>query len=210
MDATVLVVDDQPMTRLGVHAALEREEGITVVGETGDSQIAPCLAGELAPDLVLMELRMHGEMAGATLCGELKAAPDPPRVLIHTARNSHRDVYSCYLAGADGFVHKGEEPRRLVDAVRQVASGKRVWLLGGEPEQNAPGTGDAASDPLTEKEGEVLALVLRGHSNAGIAEHLCLSRSTVKTHMSHIFSKLGVSGREGLFSPRNGTPASRP
>jgi ATP/maltotriose-dependent transcriptional regulator MalT len=101
-------------------------------------------------------------------------------------------------------VHKGEEPHRLVDATRQVLTGKRVWLLGGAPEGTVPGAGNNTGDgALTEKEAEVLALVLQGCSNAAIAARLCLSCSTIKTHMSHIFTKLGVSRREELFLTRS-------
>jgi DNA-binding NarL/FixJ family response regulator len=198
MGATVLVVDDQPVIRLGVRASLEREEDLAVVGEAGDTEAALGLTGALGPDLVVSESRMGGEASGVRLCRELKAMPEPPRVVFYAACNSHQDVYLCYLAGADGFVHKGEEPCRLADAAREVAKGKRVWLLGGEPEEGSPEP-VAADDMLTVREQEVLALLLEGRSNARIAEELCLSCNTVKTHLSSIYRKLGVSSREGLF-----------
>lgn len=210
MGTSVLVVDGCPTTRLGVSAAFGREEDFAVVGEAGGPDLALCLAGELRPDLVVQELWLGGEPTGSRLCKELKGLPDPQRVLFHTARNSHQDVYSCYLAGADGFVDKCEETHRLVDAARQVVRGKRMWLLGREP-GGAIGPGRAAEeDPLTEKEAEVLALVLGGCSNAGIAEELCLSCNTVKTHLHHVYRKLGVSGREGLFRGGYATTSEAP
>lgn len=200
MGTNVLVVDDHPTTRLGLRAALAGEEDVSVVGEAGDLETALCLVGELGPDVVLSEAQMGGEMAGVCLCRELKETTNPPRVLIHTARNSCRDVCLCYMAGADGFVHKGEQAHRLVDAVRQVDKGKRVWLLGGKPQEVVYDPGVAVEDLLTQKEEEVLALVLEGYSNARIAEELCLSCNTVKTHLAHVYRKLGVSGRKDFFS----------
>jgi DNA-binding NarL/FixJ family response regulator len=207
MGATVLVVDGQPVVRMGVRASLEREGDLAVVGEAGDAEVARGLAGELGPDLVVSESRMDGEASGVLLCKDLKAMLKPPRVLFHAACNSHQDVYLCYLAGADGFVHKGEEPRRLADTAREVAKGKRVWLLGGEPEEvpREP----MADDLLTAREQEVLTLVLEGRSNARVAEELCLSGNTVKTHLSSIYRKLGISGREGLFLAEGRTPPGR-
>jgi DNA-binding NarL/FixJ family response regulator len=205
MGATVLLVDDQPVIRLGLRASLEREEDLAVVGEAGDTEAALDLVGELGPDLVVLESRMSGEASGVRLCKDLKAMLEPPRVLFYAAHNSHPEVYSCYLAGADGFVHKGEEPRRLADAVREVAKGKRVWLLGRGPEEVSPEP-IAADDLLTAREQEVLALVLEGHSNPEVARMMCVSLATVKTHLSNVFKKLGISGREELF-PGWGGPA---
>jgi DNA-binding NarL/FixJ family response regulator len=207
MRATVLVVDDQPVIRLGVRASLEREEDLAVVGEAGETEAALDLAGKLGPDLVVSEPRMGGEASGVRLCRDLKAMPEPPKVLFYAAHNSHQDVYLCYLAGADGFVHKGEEPSRLADAAREVAKGKRVWLLGGEPEEVSPEP--IADDLLTEREQEVLVLVLEGRSNAQIAEELLLSGNTVKTHLSSIYRKLSVSSREELFLAHGRMPPGR-
>lgn len=201
MGATVLIVDDQPIVRRGVCAVFGCEEDLIVVGEAGDVRTVARLAAALRPDLVLLDPWVNGETAGACLCRELKGFRGPPRVLIHTAHNSHQDVYSYYLAGADGFVHKGEEPDRLVDAARQVLAGKRVWLLGGNPEscsetESAP----LNATRLTCKEQEILALMLQGHPNRRIAETLCVSLDTIKTHVRSVYKKLGVSGREELFA----------
>jgi DNA-binding NarL/FixJ family response regulator len=209
MGTRVLVVDDRPIVRCGVHALLDGQDGLAIVGEAGNPETAMCLVGELGPDVVMQDLWISGEMAGACLCKELKGLPRAPRVLIYTAHNSHRDVYSCYLAGADGFVHKCEEPRRLVDTIRQVASGKRVWLLGEEPGSETPSTYNAPSGAhLTAKEQEILVLMLEGHSNRRIAEALCVSLATIKTHVGSVYKKLGVSSREELFAARS-KPSSR-
>lgn len=105
--------------------------------------------------------------------------------------------------GADGQVHEGGEPGRLAGAARQVARGRRVRLLGEgteapDPEARRP-DGELPWDQLTEKEGERLAFALQGCPNARIAERLCLSCSTVKTHLGSVYRKLGVSGRHDLF-----------
>lgn len=200
MGATVLLVDDEPLLLNGVSVLLGCEEDVEVVGEASDPETAVCLVGESCPDVVIQELWMHGDRAGTNLCKDIKnLVPDPPRVLFYTARNSHEDVYRCYLAGADGFVHKREEPRRLLDAVRQVSIGKRVWLLGAAPDEASATCGASDEILLTEKEQEVLSLVLGGYPNRRIADTLCLGVTTVKTHVRHIFKKLGVSSREELF-----------
>lgn len=197
----VLVVDDQPLIRLALRHLLKHEEGLQVVGEASDAEAALALAEAVRPDVALVEPGADGGSSDDCLCRRMKGLSDPPRVLIYTASNSHQDVYACYLAGADGFVHKGEEPHRLVDAVRQALRGKRVWLLGGDPEETRPepGPGSEAAR-LTAKEQEVLALMLKGLTNRRISEALCVGLETVKTHVRGVYRKLGVSGREELFA----------
>ena len=198
MASTILVVDAHPTSRLGIRAAFDGEEDLAVVGEAGNSEAAMCLAGELRPDLVVQDLGLDGDAAGANLCKELKDLPVAPQILVHTECNSHQDIYSCFLAGADSFVHKGEESCRLVETAREVAQGKRVWLLGKESKDAAVGR-SVTEGLLTQKEAEVLAFVLEGCSNPWIADELCLSCSTVKSHLSNVYRKLGVSGRKDLF-----------
>lgn len=202
MPVKILVVDVCPTTRLGVEALLGVEGDLDVVGEAGEAEAALLMAAELVPGLVIQDLEL--EVAdGARLCRELKGMPQAPQVLFHTARNSHQDVYSCYLAGADGFVHKSEEPERLVDAARQVLSGKRVWLLGREPEEDGSlAHPEVDGSHLTAKEQEILVLILEGLTNRRMAETLCVSLDTVKTHTRGVYRKLGVSGRSELFAAR--------
>ena len=208
MGAGVLLVDECPIVRRGVCAVLDDEEDLTVVGEASDVEAGLNLADDLEPDLIVVsDLDAEDAAGGSGLCRELKKSLKPYRVLIYTARNSHQNTYSCYLAGADGFVHKGEEPHRLVDAIRQVLSGKRVWLLGGVPTGLQPDPPFASEKPrLTAKEQEILALMLERLTNRQISAALCVSLDTVKTHVRHVYRKLGVSSRKELFAG-NGEPS---
>ncbi len=196
----VLLVEDHPTMRLGLKAALELEEDIEVVGEADEAKGALNLAKELDPDLILLDLRLKGEQCGAWLCREIKELPTPPYILVYTAYNSKEEAHAALLCGADSYVHKGEEPNKLRQTVKDTCAGKRAWLLGGEvedPTANFQATADTAS--LTLKERQVYGLVLRSYSNARIAEELGVSLSTVKTHLSHVFKKLDASSREDLM-----------
>jgi DNA-binding NarL/FixJ family response regulator len=196
----VLLVEDHPAMRLGIRAALGLEEDIQVTGETDEAGTALELARSLTPDLVLLDLRLKGKKDGAWLCRKLKALPAPPHVLVYTAYNSREEEHAALLCGADSYVHKGEEPDRLRQTVRETCAGKRVWLLGGEVEEagtNIQAAADAAS--LTPKEREVYSLVQRSYSNGRIAEELGGSLSTVKTHVSRVFKKLDASSRDDLL-----------
>jgi DNA-binding NarL/FixJ family response regulator len=187
--------------RLGLKGLLLTTE-MSVVGEAEDGEGAVAQAQALRPDLVVLGLNLVGEPDGIEICQRMKALPDPPRVLVHAAHDFADDVASCLLAGADGFVHKGVCHGRLLEAIRRVAAGGRVWLPGervGEPRtrlDTAPG-----GVALTPKEREVLAQIVRNRSNAEIARRLYLSITTVKTHVRSILRKFGAESREDLFQP---------
>jgi NarL family two-component system response regulator LiaR len=187
--------------RLGLKGLLLATE-MSVVGEAEDGEGAVGLAEALRPDLVVLGLNLAGEPDGIEVCRELKVLPLPPRVLVHTAYNFADDVASCLLAGADGFVHKSVGHGRLLEAMRRVAAGARVWMPGervGEPRSRidaAPGGVE-----LTPKEREILAQLVRGHPNAEIARRLYLSLPTVKTHVRSILRKFGARSREDLLRP---------
>jgi DNA-binding NarL/FixJ family response regulator len=187
--------------RLGLKGLLLTTE-MSVVGEAEDGKGAVELAETLKPDLVVLGLNLTGEPDGVEVCQRMKSLPDPPLVLVHTAYNFADDVASCLLAGADGFVHKSVGHGRLLEAMRRVAAGARVWMPGekvGEPRSRI----DAAPSgvELTPKEREVLAQMARGHSNAEIARRLYLSLPTIKTHVRNILRKFGAKSREDLFQP---------
>jgi DNA-binding NarL/FixJ family response regulator len=201
----VLVVDDQPMIRVGICSILQAHEGITVAGEAADGQAAVRQARELAPDVVLMDVRMpvlDGLAATRELLGG-RARPDGPRVLMLTTFDADHYVYDALRAGASGFLLKDSSPEELVAAVRIVASGEA--LLAPRITQRlierfveaAPR--EPASNPqvegLTEREREVLTLISRGLSNTEIAAALVISEQTVKSHVSRILQKLGLRDR---------------
>ena len=171
-----------------------------VVGEAGNAEDALGLCAGLKPDIVVLDVRLRGEMNGIEVCRELKTYPDPPRVLIHTSYNTGEDLATATLAGADGYFHKGIEEVELADAVRRTAAGERVWITGVEP-------GEAESylvkipklASLTRKEREVYALIRKRLSNRDIAALLYLSLPTIKTHVRSILRKMEVSSRWDLF-----------
>ena len=218
----VLVVDDQALVRGGFRLILESQPGVEVVGEAADGREALAKARELRPDVVLMDVRMPG-MDGLEATRRLLSERDAPRVLMLTTFDLDEYVYDALRAGASGFLLKDVRPEQLADAVRVVAEGETLLapvitqrLVQQYVRRLRPGTTrPAALDSLTERELAVLRLIARGRSNAEIATDLFLSETTVKTHVSHVFGKLGLRDRaqavvlayeSGLIEP--GAPPS--
>ncbi|HEY8340420.1 MAG TPA: response regulator transcription factor [Egibacteraceae bacterium] len=205
MTIRVLVADDQGMVRTGFVTFLQTQPDIEVVGEAADGAEAVRLAAELRPDVVLMDVRMP-VMDGLSATREILAEErgDPrPKVVVLTTFDLDDYVYEALRAGASGFLLKDASAQDLAHAVRVAAAGdallapsvtKRLVAefarLGGP---RAPTR--ARLDQLTERETEVLALVAQGLSNAQIAGHLFVTEQTVKSHVSRIFMKLGVTDR---------------
>ncbi|MER5640679.1 response regulator transcription factor [Kitasatospora sp. NPDC002227] len=200
----VLIADDQVLVRTGFKLILGAA-GIEVVGEAGDGRQAVALAAELAPEVVLMDIRMPG-LDGLDATRRILAADPACRVLILTTFDLDRYVYAALGAGASGFLLKDVTPEHLVAAVRLVNTGdallapsitrRLVERYATEPVPAEPATRvhrDLA--PLTPRELEVLGLLARGLSNAELAERLVLSEATVKTHVARIFSKLDLRDR---------------
>lgn len=195
----VLIADGHPATRLGMKGLLLTTD-IRVVGEAVDGEAALQLIRESEPDLVTLGLNLLGEADGIHCCWRIKELPDPPKVLIHTTYNFTDDVSSCLLAGADSYVHKRCECEELLRAIRRTAEGERVWWLGGK-------TGDLRSrydstpngNTLTDREREVVVMMIRRHGDSEIAKKLYLSVPTVKTHVRNIMRKLNLKNRWELF-----------
>jgi len=194
----VLVVDEHPTMRLGASHAIEAEESMLVVGEAGDAEEALRLVAEARPDVIVMDLALGDEGGGAELLRRLKSLPDAPGAVVHTARNSKEDMFTSRLAGADSFVYKGEEPVRLIEAVKETYSGRRVWFLG-EERQDLPARSDVDGPSLTQREEEVFYLLLRRYTNAEIAEELSIGLQTTKNHVSSVLRKLGAERRTDLL-----------
>ena len=205
----VVIADGHPVMRLGLKGLLLATEA-QVVGESGCGEETLGLVEETAPDLVVLGLNLAEEMDGVEACRRIKALPTPPRVVVHAAHNLPEDVSSCLLAGADAFLHKSAGCGRLLDAMRRVLSGERVWLPGervGEPRSrllSAPG-----GARLTEREREILVLMLRRCTDADIARKLVVSPDTVKTHTRSVLRKLGLKARGELFRPRQEAASAR-
>lgn len=192
----VLVVDGHPAMRLGLKGLLGVTGDMWVVGETGDGCEALEIVEEVDPHLVIVGLNLVGEPDGVEVCWRLKALPRPPRILVHTAYNFTADVSTCLLAGADGYLHKSACCEEFLATIRRTARGERTWSIGGGspkyPEERVC---------LTPKEREILVLMLRGFSNAEMAEKLYLSLPTIRTHVRNILRKLGAKNRRELLQP---------
>jgi DNA-binding NarL/FixJ family response regulator len=189
----VLIVDDHPIVRDGLRGMFESEPGFEVVGEAGTGTEAVTLAEALRPDVVLMDLRMP-EMDGVRAIGALRERGVPSRVLVLTTYDTDRDVLPAVEAGATGYLLKDAPRAELIRAVQAAARGEAVLspsvatrLLG---QVRSP-----AREPLSQRELEVLGLIARGFSNRDAATKLFISEATVKTHLLHVYAKLGVKDR---------------
>ena len=186
----VLLVDDHPVVRSGLAGLLDAEDGIEVVGEAGDGAEAAARGAELRPDLVLMDLRMP-VMDGATATAAITSA-GTSRVLVLTTYDTDTDILRAVEAGATGYLLKDTPREQLVSAVRAAARGETVLAppLAAKLMRQVRG-----GDQLTPREVEVLELVAHGRSNPEIARELFIGEATVKTHLLHVFDKLGVDDR---------------
>jgi len=200
----VLLVDDQELVRTGLRGILRESFGFDVVGECADGSQVPAAAAALAPDVILMDVRMPF-VDGVQATRELRRRDDSPPVLALTTFDDEEVLAGMLRAGAAGFVLKGVPAEDLQRAVRAVAGGG-AWLdpavtgrvlaiyrSAAPPAANA--AGQAGLDALTGREREVLALIGRGKTNGEIAAELFVSEGTVKTHINHMFTKLRLRDR---------------
>lgn len=205
----ILLVDDHPVTRLGLRNVLETAEDLLVVGETGDAEEAVRLAARLRPDLVVLDLRLGDSGDGVEVCRKMKALPNPPSILIHSAHSGAAELAAAAVAGAGGYFHKGEEYLEFPAVVRRVCKGERVWFVGTAAEPRLDPETASRGPALTPREREVFALMLKRYSNAEVGRALYMSLPTVKTHVKHILGKLGLRNRKELFRPSGLTPSTQ-
>lgn len=200
----VLLVDDQPLLRMGFRLVLEAQPDMTVVGEAGDGAEAVGQVVALEPDVVLMDVRMPGT-DGIEATEQIVARRSGSRVLILTTFDLDEYAFAALRAGAAGFLLKNAQPAELIAGIRTVAAGDGVTSprvtrrLIETFAQQSPALRGHPDDPrlerLTGREREVLVEMAKGLSNAEIAAALGLSEATVKTHVSRILPKLGLRDR---------------
>jgi len=194
----VLIVDDHPVVRTGLHAMLDSQDDVTVIGEATNGHEAILIVekdtkADAAIDVVLMDLQMP-ELDGVAATSQIRAMPDAPQVLVLTTFDTDTDILRAIEAGAIGYLLKDAPPTELFRAIRLAAAGQAVF----DPAVatrvlNQMRTPNAQN--LSPRETEIIGLIAQGLSNKQAAAQLFLSEATVKTHLVHIFEKLGVDSR---------------
>jgi DNA-binding NarL/FixJ family response regulator len=189
----LLIADDHPVVRDGLRGMLANEADFEVVGEAASGAEAVLLTERERPDVVLMDLQMPG-VDGATATAEITERFPGTRVLVLTTYDTDADILRAVEAGATGYLLKDAPRERLFPAIRSAARGETV-LAPTVATRLVNRMRVPAEEALTSREIEVLGLVARGSSNADVAASLFISEATVKTHLLHIFGKLGVDDR---------------
>lgn len=202
MVTRVVIADDQRLVRAGLRMLCDSTEDIEVVAEASDGAQAVRATAELMPDVVLMDLRMPG-VDGITATEQIRSARADSKILVLTTFDDDEHLYPALAAGASGFLVKDTEPSELLTAVRRVAAGELVLsahVLQRLVLRAVDTRGTAAGEPvpLTEREEDVLPLVIEGLSNQEIAARLHLGVTTVKTHVANLMTKLGAQNRVQL------------
>ncbi|EST34462.1 response regulator transcription factor [Streptomyces roseochromogenus] len=201
--ARVVVADDQTVVREGIVMLLGLLPGVEVVGAAGDGEEAVQLVRELAPDVVLMDLRMP-RCDGVEATRRIRAQYPATQVVVLTTYADDESLFPALRAGARGYLTKDAGGDEIVRAVESVLSGdaglspsvqRRLLERLSQPEPGLPATAEAPPDGLTARETEVLQLIAEGLSNQEIARRLHVSTATVKTHINNLFAKTGLKDR---------------
>lgn len=206
----VFLVEDHQMTLVGLKMLLEREPGLEVVGEASDGLTAVRLISDAQPDVVLMDIGLP-EIDGIEATSLLKADYPHIKIIMLTSKDSEQDVFAALAAGADAYCMKGIVPEVLATAIRAVREGT-AWLdpaiarvvlarfkgsnaMPATPQELVVAAGKPVDCPLTDREMEVLSLIVDGMSNPQIAEKLFITKATAKAHVHSILQKLCVDDR---------------
>jgi len=195
----VLITDDHPLFRDGMHGLLDSVEETEVVGEAGSGEEAVELAGTLRPDVILMDIKMPG-MSGIEATREILVRERNVGILVVTMLEDDDSVFAAMRAGALGYLLKGAQQEEVLRAIRAVANGEAIFGPGiarrvmGFFSTERPKAPQVFPE-LTDREREILALISRGRGNSEISSELFLSLKTVQNHVSNIFRKLQVADR---------------
>jgi DNA-binding NarL/FixJ family response regulator len=195
----VLLVDDHPVVRRGLRAMVDELPDVTAVGEAADGAEALRLLDDgVRPDVVLMDLQMGAGMHGVEATRRITALPDPPAVLILTTYSTDADILAAVEAGATGYLLKDAPPEDVAAAVQAAARGETV--LAPPVAARLLGRVRAGRPALSPRESEILGLLAEGLANKQISRRLFISEATVKTHLVHIYGKLGVDSRTAAIA----------
>ncbi|KJK00996.1 transcriptional regulator [Pseudomonas sp. 21] len=195
--ARILLVDDHPMMRKGVVQLLEFEDDLEVVGEAGSGEEALRMAAELEPDMILLDLNMKG-MTGLDTLRAMRENGEDARIVVFTVSDDRNDVINVLRAGADGYLLKDMEPERLLEHIRQAATGQltispqltQVLAQALRGDDRPKGI-----EELTDRERQILRQLAHGYSNKMIARKLDITEGTVKVHVKRVLHKLGMRSR---------------
>ncbi|WP_055602863.1 response regulator [Streptomyces aureus] len=193
MTIRLLLADDHPVVRAGLRAVLDTEPDFTVVAEAATAERAVELAAAGGVDVVLMDLQFGSGMHGSEATAAITAADGGPKVLVLTTYDTDADILAAVEAGASGYLLKDAPPEELAAAVRTAAAGQSA--LAPAVAHRLMDRMRTPAEALTKRELEVLQLVGEGLSNQQISKVLFLSQATVKSHLVHVFAKLGVDSR---------------
>ena len=196
-DIRVFIADDRELIRYALRTLVEAEPDMTVVGEAHDPDATLTACRGLRPDVLVIDIRMCGDRA-AKVCRAVRDACSETSVLVLTSMHGDDEVFAALMAGAHGYLLDDTQPERVVHAIRSVADGQSVFdsrvadrVISGRSHSHE----NDGSDPLSERELEVLQLMAKGLSNKEIGRALWIGETTVKTHVSHILRKLGQADR---------------
>lgn len=199
----IVLADDHPVVRAGLRAMLSGDPDLDMIGEAVTPDDAVALATDLTPDVVLMDLQFGTDQTGADATRRIRALPNPPAVLVLTNYDTDSDILGAVEAGASGYLLKDAPPEELIAAIHAAASGETALApaIAGRllARMRSP------QPSLSARETEVLRLVADGSTNTEIAAQLHISDATVKSHLVHIYTKLGVSSRTAAVATARDT-----
>jgi DNA-binding NarL/FixJ family response regulator len=195
---TVLLVEDHPVVLRGLRALTVEHDDLEVVGEATTAEAAVAMARQLQPDVAVLPLRLGGSHSGVELCRSIKTECQA-RVVVFTSFTRSIDIQVALIAGADALVSKTASEQAIVAAFRLASVGGHAVVLG-QGRRSSTHTDDfSGSEDLTERETQILQLLIEGLTNPGIATRLSIEVTTVKTHVRSILRKLGVGNRRDLL-----------